>query len=464
MPKPTLIKGGKRVLDPRLFWRHAQLGLYAETVQFVDGLPGLNAAAKNNLGQYIPIGIPDTTTYPGSDYYEIELGQYEEQMHSDLPPTTLRGYRQTNTQDPTVSAFHFLGPLIIAQKDRPVRLKFTNKLPTGAGGKLFVPVDVTLMGSGPGPAAPPDLRETPADVLAKEHPEYCYTENRADIHLHGGRTPWISDGTPHQWITPAGENTVYPQGMSVSNVPDMPDPGPGAQTYYYTNQQSARLMFYHDHAYGITRLNVYVGEAAGYLVTDQTEAELTSATGVLAGIEQLPLILQDKSFVDASTILTTDPTWAWGTGAVDPATGYPAPKTGDLWWPHVYMPAQNPFQPDFTGVNPMGRWVYGPWFWPPTTNIQYPPVPNPYFNPDGSTPWESPEMPASPNPSWGAEAFLDTPVINGTAYPTLTVDAKQYRFRILNACARPVLQPPVIPGRVAEPDVGNRCQRRPSSA
>ena len=36
----------------------------------------------------------------------------------------------------------------------------------------------------------------------------CFTENRATLHLHGGITPWISDGTPHQWITPAGENTA----------------------------------------------------------------------------------------------------------------------------------------------------------------------------------------------------------------------------------------------------------------
>ncbi len=42
-------------------------------------------------------------------------------------------------------------------------------------------------------------------------------------------------------------------------------------------------------------------------------------------------------------------------------------------------------------------------------------------------------IPGTPNPSWGAEAFLDTPVINGKAYPTLTVEAKPYRFRILNA-------------------------------
>ena len=119
--------------------------------KFVDGLPGLGAAGANNLGQYIPVAVPDTTTYPGSDYYEIELGQYTEKMHSDLHPTTLRGYRQTNTTDPTVSKFSYLGPLIIANKDTPVRIKFTNSLPTGAGGNLFLPVDTTIMGAGKGP-------------------------------------------------------------------------------------------------------------------------------------------------------------------------------------------------------------------------------------------------------------------------------------------------------------------------
>ena len=117
--------------------------------KFVDNVAGLTVAGANALGQYIPVAVADNTTYPGSDYYEIELGQYTERMHSDLPPTTLRGYRQTNTADTTVSQFHYLGPVIIAQKDRPVRIKFTNNLPTGAAGNLFVPVDTTIMGSGP---------------------------------------------------------------------------------------------------------------------------------------------------------------------------------------------------------------------------------------------------------------------------------------------------------------------------
>ena len=55
-------------------------------------------------------------------------------------------------------------------------------------------------------------------------------------------------------------DTPILKGASFHNVPDMPDPGPGSETIYYTNQQSARLMFYHEHAVGITRLGVYAGD------------------------------------------------------------------------------------------------------------------------------------------------------------------------------------------------------------
>ena len=112
--------------------------------------------------------------------------------------------------------------------------------------------------------------------------------------------------------------------------------------------------------------------------------------------------------------MTTDPTWAWGSNPGKPVT--PTPTSGDLWWPHVYMPAQNPYAgPDSNGFNPMGRWVYGPWFWPPTTNIAVSAHRKPLFRGRLGQP---PEIPGTPNPSWGAEAFLDTPVVNGQAYPT----------------------------------------------
>jgi len=402
--------------------------------KFVDSLPGLNVAGANNLGQYIPIAIPDTTTYPGSDYYEIELGQYTEKMHSDLPSTTLRGYRQTNTADPNVSNFHYLGPLIIAKRDTPVRIKFTNKLPTGAGGDLFLPVDTTVMGAGP--------FEMAGGIMGN------FTQNRATIHLHGGFVPWISDGTPHQWITPAGEATDYPTGVSVSNVPDMPDPGPGSMTFYYNNQQSARLQFYHDHSFGITRLNVYAGEAAGYLLTDQVEQDMIAGTDVsgvnpggvpvLPGVG-IPLVIQDRTFVDENTIAQQDPTWNWGTGPRDLLTGkITGVNTGDLWLPHVFMPNQNPS--DTSGTNAFGRWFYSPWFYPAPTDIIHGPIPNPYCLPTpgvdcsaSSWPTEHTLIPDVPNPSIAMEAFMDTPIVNGAAYPYLEVDPIAYRFRILNA-------------------------------
>ena len=126
----------------------------------------------------------------------------------------------------------------------------------------------------------------------------CFKDNRATLHLHGGTTPWISDGTPHQWITPANETTAWPQGVAVQDVPDMTPynvPNDGVQTFFYTNQQSARLLFYHDHAWGITRLNVYAGEAAGYLITDDTEKALVNSGTIPA--DQIPLVVQDRTFV-----------------------------------------------------------------------------------------------------------------------------------------------------------------------
>ncbi len=160
--------------------------------KFVDSLPGLGSANQNNLGQYIPIAAPDTTTFPGSDYYVIGLKDYRKKMHSDMPAVTdslgtgtrIRGYYQVNGTD---HSSQYLGPLIIARRDRPVRLLFENHLGTGTAGDLFLPVDTTVMGAGLGPLG---------SSCGGVYPGCNYTQNRATIHLHGGNTPWISDGTP----------------------------------------------------------------------------------------------------------------------------------------------------------------------------------------------------------------------------------------------------------------------------
>lgn len=443
--------------------------------KFTDELPGLCMPPDcPTTGKYIPLAVPEVKTYNGieADEYVIGLVQYRTSFSSSLPDTLVRGYVQIETSansgvsqhfpltnelmDGTlqpvtingaqvfaVTAPQYLGPTLSATKDRPVRIVFYNLLPTGVDGDLFLPTDSSLMGSGMGPmdmGAPNNQGSVMDEVrnpVCSETPKTmdCFKDNRATLHLHGGASPWISDGTPHQWITPAGENTPWPEGVSVQNVPDMDvcnSVTDGCQTFYYTNQQSARLMFYHDHSWGITRLNVYAGEAAGYMITDDTEKKLI-ADGIIPS-DQIPLIVQDKTFVpDDLQLSQQDPTWdkaRWG-------------GEGSFWYHHVYMPAQNPGDP--SGMSAYGRWMYGPWFWPPAANTVYGPIPNPYYDPncilDDPTTWqyqtdpfcEPQEIPGTPNISVGMEQFNDTPVVNGVAYPTLTVEPKSYRLRMLNA-------------------------------
>ncbi|MEQ1619862.1 MAG: multicopper oxidase domain-containing protein [Methylococcales bacterium] len=417
--------------------------------KFVNELPGLGAANANNLGQYIPVAAPEkwvnmNGVQTNDDYYEIAIVEYAEKLHSDLPKATrLRGYVQLETPwnsqlgrgskhvalkypDGTpildnaglqVYAYdnpHYLGPLISATQGIAVRIKYTNYLPFGGmkGAESFIPVDNSMQSAGTGPDG-----VTP------------YKENRAAIHWHGGDTPWISDGTPHQWIAPAGEiaayDTGYGKGVSAQNVPDMPDPGRGSGTFYFPNNLSGRFMFYHDHTTGLTRLNVYAGLAAGYLLTDNTETTLVEggsipnvdplgaahpiAQGTLP-VDQIPLIIQDKTFVPKD-IAQQDAKWnKRSDGTMVTALG----EYGDLWFPHVYETNQDPNSWD--GTNPVGRWDWGPWFWPI--------FPAKYSLPTGDY------GDASTTP----EAFMDTTVINGTAYPTTKVDPKAYRLRILNAC------------------------------
>lgn len=435
---------------------------YANSPQirkFVDTLPGLTSAGKNTFangatGEYIPLAVADSTSYPGSNYYVIGVVQHEQRMHSDLQKATLqRSYVQLYPDSATAPTGgvalkypdikdingnvitsganitwpsgrqvygydnpHYLGPIIVTAKGTAVRIKMMNFLPTGAAGEHFLPVDQGLPGA-----------------------ENKYPQNRVAIHLHGGDSPWISDGTPHQWFGAVGDANLNKKGDRLTNVPDMPDPGDGAQTIYWPNDQSARLMWYHDHTFGLTRQNAYAGEAAGYIIIDEAELALlgkpdpnnpgqflttpitvngTPISKSLPGtlLEQIPLIIQDKTFVPTD-ITTQDAKWdltKWG-------------KPGDMWFPHVYEP--NVLNDGKTLVNnPAGRWDFGP-----TDNLWGGQVSFLDISGQGEYGYSSPYLKGtSADASTTPEAYNDTPVINGVAYPTMTVEPKAYRVRFLN--------------------------------
>jgi len=277
----------------------------------------------------ISLASPNTTLYQGTDYYRIVMGQYRQQMHPDLPPTKLWGYADATKGPPR---FRYLGSSIVATKGRPVRIAFQNMLPPVHP----LPVDTTIPGAETGQLV-----------------------NRAAVHLHGGFVPWTSDGGPFHWFAPNG--THGPSWMKW--LPD--STGKLTADDLWPNDQTARLMWYHDHAVGITRLNAYAGLAAAYVLVDDDEQFMFGAGGIIlpGQLPGIPLVLQDKSFKSFAD--------QFG-------------NKGDLDYPSSYGPAE----PDSTGT-------------PPTISC----VP---------------------------EFFADTVVINGMAFPQLTLPQGVHRFRMLN--------------------------------
>jgi FtsP/CotA-like multicopper oxidase with cupredoxin domain len=293
------------------------------------------------FGTDIPVLTPDVATYPGIDYYQIEAGVYRDVLHPSLPDgTRLYGYRQANT-----GTYRHLGGAIVARKNKPVRIKFTCSLPS----EHIIPFDRTVSEGSGGSRA-----------------------DRAVIHLHGARAPWVSDGGPFLWVANAANGAEV--GPSVPNgwLPDAN--GNLTNDSLYPNNQSARFMWFHDHASGITRTNAYAGLASGYFLVDDVEL------GMGLPVPGDVLVFQDKVLYDPSN----DPNYAAyaGPGVLGGAI------KGDLWYPYIYDPAI----------------------------------------------WDLASSPLTlPVPSVVAEMFGDTMLVNGTAYPFQEVNGMK-RYRILNAC------------------------------
>ena len=298
----------------------------------------------------IPVASPDAFPAPttGVTHYTINIGQFTDQVHPTLGATTFWGYNPAVPLGGGVQPQKHLGGIIVAQKGTPIQLTFNNNLPA----THIIPVDTTIDGAN-------------------------LAQNRAATHLHGGLVPWISDGGPHSWFAPDGTH-----GLSFLNNAVL-NPGAAANQaeYYYPMNQSARFLWYHDHSWGITRLNAYAGVATALLLRDAFEINLKNQglpEFIEAGGRELPIVVQDKIFV-GNNILQIDPTW----------TGPTAP--GSLWYAHQYETAR---------YGKLGPAPLGP---PPAISV----VP---------------------------EFFGDTMLANGTVFPQVTVEARRYRLRILNAC------------------------------
>ena len=105
-------------------------------------------------------------------------------------------------------------------------------------------------------------------------------------HRHGGHNDSIHDGLPDQWFTQSGGG----------NGPRDVGPGFVTSTMTYDNDQQAATLWYHDHALGITRLNVYAGLAGFYVLEDQNRLDLVKQGVLPSGDYDLGMAIQDRAF------------------------------------------------------------------------------------------------------------------------------------------------------------------------
>jgi spore coat protein A len=220
---------------------HPDAALAARTVA---GQAGPLTMFSEQLPTLAELGVLDLRAGGAT---ELWMRNAEHSFHSQLGPTNTFTYRAAGASQT------YLGPVIIAQRGTPFALTVHNQL--GAHPLAFA-VDTELVPPGSDDATAP----------------------RTSTHLHGGNTRPGSDGGPEQVFSP---DSSY--------------------TYHYDNTQDAAGLWYHDHALGITRLNVYAGLASGYLIRD---APGPSGTGIDTGDGthlppppyEVPLVIQDRMF------------------------------------------------------------------------------------------------------------------------------------------------------------------------
>jgi spore coat protein A, manganese oxidase len=196
-----------------------------------------------SLAQFVdPLPIPEiakatgTRPSPGDPaiklpYYRVPIRRFEAKIHRDMKPTRLWGYGATSP-----------GPTFEARSGQGVLVEWANELPA----THFLPIDHSIHGA-----------------------EADKPEVRTVAHLHGGKVPPDSDGYPEKWFVP-GKSALY----------------------HYPNRQDAATLWYHDHALGINRLNIFAGLLGAYILRDDFEDGLNLPRGKY----EVPLILYDRIF------------------------------------------------------------------------------------------------------------------------------------------------------------------------
>jgi len=340
------------------------------------------------------------------DYYEISMKQIRQQiLPADLPETTVWGYGAVAAESKRGLLLHHAPSLTIEAKwNTPVRVKWINDLKDSNGDFLphLLPVDPTLhWANPPGGTTDRDMRPdftgktyVPLDNFTDPNTQYSRYTGPVPIvtHVHGALGVGDeSDGYAEGWYLPdaqdipagfAHEGTWYDFFKAKAPEKFGMNWQPGFAIFQYPNLNRASTIWYHDHALGMTRLNVYAGPAGFYIIR-----------GGPSG---------DDAVLDSRT----------GTPAILPG---PAPRE------HDSFPANKTYYEIPVAIQDRSFNVDGSLFYPDSRA---------FF--DGFAQPFIPETEISP--IWNPEFFGNMIMVNGNTWPYLDVEQRRYRFRFLNGC------------------------------
>lgn len=221
--------------------------------------------------------------------YFIDISEFEQQILPEgLPKTKVWGYGGRIKDQKSGKAKYFRsspGATFEAIRGIPVTIKWKNKLK----GKHPFAVDPTLHWANPN-----EISMDPPKPWPPFPPGFRKAQKPVPIvtHLHGGEVPSDFDGNPDAWFT-----YNYRFGPAYSTA-----------LYTYPNQQEPTTLWYHDHALGITRLNVYAGLAGFYLLRDGGKGKNhclypESKLKLPRGKYEIPIAIQDRMFNTDGSLL-----------------------------------------------------------------------------------------------------------------------------------------------------------------
>jgi spore coat protein A len=283
------------ILIPNIF----PIPVFSQTPELLDPLtiPQWVNQLDGPPPVYTPTNITDNEGNLIRQDYVVTVTEFNQQVlptvdaggsPTGFGPTKVWGYGG-DAYDPitgeSLGTVHSApGPTFEAIRGVPVQVKWVNNLVDSEGTPLthLFPVDPTLHW------ANPEGTEKPEPPYIAYPPGYSSAQSPVPIvtHLHGGETPSASDGNPDSWWTPDGIH-----GPAYSSVTSTES---NAAVYIYPNAQQPTTLWYHDHALGMTRINVLSGLAGFYLLEDTADqvAELLPSDEY-----EMPIVIQDRSFL-----------------------------------------------------------------------------------------------------------------------------------------------------------------------